>query len=154
MDSQPDLRRISTQFRRRLLAAAPSQCYNRGTSSRSQSKEAVAMAKKTIRDIDVNGKRTLVRVDFNVPLENGEVADDTRIRAALPTINYLLDHNAAVILMSHLGRPKAENRDQFKMDPVAMRLSELLARPVKKVNDLVGPQAQEAVATMKPGDVI
>ncbi|HBY98915.1 MAG: phosphoglycerate kinase [Ardenticatenaceae bacterium] len=112
------------------------------------------MAKKTIRDIDVNGKRLLVRVDFNVPLENGEVADDTRIRAALPTIRYLLDHDAKVILLSHLGRPKEENRDQFKMDPVARRLSELLGRPVKKVDDLVGPQVQAAVAALEPGDVV
>lgn len=112
------------------------------------------MAKKTVRDIDVNGKRALVRVDFNVPLENGQVADDSRIRAALPTIQYLLDHNARVILMSHLGRPKEETRHQFKMDPVAHRLSELLGQPVKKVDDLVGPEAQAAVAAMAPGDVI
>lgn len=112
------------------------------------------MNKKTVRDIDVTGKRVLVRVDFNVPIQNGEVADDTRIRAALPTIQYLLDRNAKVILMSHLGRPKPENRDQFKMDPVAKKLSELLGRPVKKVDAVVGPEVEKAVAEMQPGDVL
>ncbi|GAP62925.1 phosphoglycerate kinase [Ardenticatena maritima] len=112
------------------------------------------MRKKTIRDVDVNNKRVLVRVDFNVPLKDGEVADDMRIRAALPTIQYLLDHNAKVILMSHLGRPKPENRDQFRMDPVARRLAELLGRPVKKLDAVVGPEVEAAVAAMQPGDVI
>jgi phosphoglycerate kinase len=112
------------------------------------------MNKKTIRDVDVKGKRILVRVDFNVPLKDGDVADDRRIRAALPTIQYLLDHGAAVVLMSHLGRPKGEPKPEFCMDPVAKRLSELLGRSVTKLDDCVGVQVENAVNAMKPGDVI
>ena len=114
------------------------------------------MAKKTVRDIDVAGKSVLVRVDFNVPLDkkNGQVADDTRIRAALPTINYLREQKAKVILASHLGRPKGKVDDKAKMDSVAACLSELLGSPVKKVDDCVGPLPQEAVKAMKEGDVL
>jgi len=112
------------------------------------------MDKKTIRDVDVQEKRVIVRVDFNVPLKEGEVGDDTRIEAALPTIEQLLDDNAAVILMSHLGRPKGKVVDELRMDPVAERLSELLGRPVKKMDDCVGPDVQAAVEAMQPGDVI
>jgi phosphoglycerate kinase len=112
------------------------------------------MSKKTIRDVDVQGKRVIVRVDFNVPLKEGQVADDTRIEAALPTIEYLLEHGAAVILMSHLGRPKGEVVDGLKMDAVAERLSELLDQPVNKLNDCIGPEVEEAVEAMEPGDVI
>ncbi|MEJ2554996.1 MAG: phosphoglycerate kinase [Anaerolineae bacterium] len=112
------------------------------------------MNKKTIRDVDVKGKRVLVRVDFNVPLKDGDVADDRRIRAALPTIQYLLDHEAAVVLMSHLGRPKGEPMPELRMDPVAKRLSELLGRSVTKLDDCVGVQVENAVNAMKPGDVI
>jgi phosphoglycerate kinase len=112
------------------------------------------MDKKTIRDVDVKGKRVLVRVDFNVPLKDGNVTDDRRIRAALPTIQYLLDHGAAVILMSHLGRPKGEPKPEFRMDPVAERLSALLGRPVKKLDDCVGVQVENEVQAMQPGDVI
>ena len=117
--------------------------------------------KKTIRDIEVAGKRVLVRVDFNVPLAEGKgpgepsrtVADDTRIRAALPTINYLLDHRAKVILMSHSGRPKGKVVDELRLDPVAERLSELLDRPVRKLDDCVGPEVEAAVMEMQPGDI-
>ncbi|MCB0178593.1 MAG: phosphoglycerate kinase, partial [Anaerolineae bacterium] len=112
------------------------------------------MNKKTIKDVDVNGKRALVRVDFNVPMENGEVTDDRRIRAALPTIQYLLDHGAAVILMSHLGRPKDAPDPKFQLDAAGVRLSELLGRPVKKLNDTIGPEVKSAVMAMKPGEVI
>jgi len=112
------------------------------------------MNKKTIRDVDVSGKRALVRVDFNVPLQEGTVADDTRIQAALPTIEYLLDRNAAVILMSHLGRPKGQIVPELRMDPVAARLSELLGRPVKKLDDCVGPEIEAAVQAMQPGEVV
>ena len=111
------------------------------------------MKKKTVRDIDVQGKRVLVRVDFNVPLEGGKVTDDTRIEAALPTINYLLDNGAALILCSHLGRPKGKVVDDLKMDPVAERLSELLGKPVEKLDDCVGPEVEAAVSEMESGDV-
>lgn len=112
------------------------------------------MNKKTITDIDVSGKRALVRVDFNVPLQDGVVTDDRRIRAALPTIEYLLKNGAAVVLMSHLGRPKGQVVDSLKMDPVAARLSELLGRQVKKLDDCVGEAVETAVNAMQPGDVI
>jgi phosphoglycerate kinase len=110
--------------------------------------------KKTVRDVPVKGKRVLVRVDFNVPLENGQVADDTRIRAALPTIRYLLEHKAAVILMSHLGRPKGQVRDELRMDPVAHRLSELLGQDVIKLDDCVGPDVESAAEGLEPGQVL
>ncbi len=112
------------------------------------------MDKKTVRDIDVKGKRVLVRVDFNVPLAEGEVSDDTRIRAAIPTIRYLLSQGAAVILISHLGRPKGEVREDLRMDPVARRLSELLDREVVKVDDCIGPRVEAAAARLKPGKVL
>jgi phosphoglycerate kinase len=112
------------------------------------------MDKKTVRDVDVQGKRVLVRVDFNVPLKDGGVSDDRRIRAALPTIQYLLDHGAAVVLMSHLGRPKGEPKPEFRMDPVAERLGELLGKPVTKLDDCVGVEVENAVKAMQPGDVI
>ncbi|MFQ5813595.1 MAG: phosphoglycerate kinase [Anaerolineae bacterium] len=110
--------------------------------------------KKTVRDVEVEGKRVLMRVDFNVPLAEGKVTDDTRIRAVLPTINYLLEHGAKVILMSHLGRPKGKVVDDLRLDPVAERLSELLNRPVRKLDDCVGPEVEAAVAEMQSGDVI
>jgi len=112
------------------------------------------MNKKTIRDIDVQGKRVLVRVDFNVPLKNGAVTDDTRIRAALPTLNYLLEHGAALILCSHLGRPKNKVVPELRMDPVAARLAELLGRPVKKLDDCIGPEVEATAKAAQPGDVI
>ena len=112
------------------------------------------MNKKTIRDIDVQGKRVLVRVDFNVPLKNGVVTDDTRIRAALPTLNYLLEHGAALMLCSHLGRPKNKVVPELRMDPVAARLAELLGRPVKKLDDCIGPEVEAAAKAARPGDVI
>ena len=109
--------------------------------------------KKTVRDIDVRGKRVFVRVDFNVPLDRGRITDDQRIRAAVPTIQYLLDHGAMVILASHLGRPKGPD-DSLRMDPIAARLSELLHRPVKKVDDCVGPVIEDQVFSMRAGDVV
>ena len=112
------------------------------------------MNKKTIRDIDVSGKKVLVRVDFNVPLEAGKVTDDTRIRAALPTIQYLLDHGAAVILMSHLGRPKGKVVEELRLDPVATRLSELLGQPVRKLGDCIGPEVEAAAQELQPGEVL
>lgn len=111
------------------------------------------MNKKTIKDVDVNGKRVLVRVDFNVPMENGEVTDDRRIRAALPTIQHLLDNGAAVVLMSHLGRPKDAPDPKFQLDAAGVRLSELLDKPVKKLDDTIGGDVESAVMAMNPGDV-
>lgn len=111
------------------------------------------MKKKTVRDIDVAERRVFVRVDFNVPLEGGRITDDHRIVAALPTITYLLDHKAAVILASHLGRPKGPD-PALRMDPIAARLGELLHRPVRKLDDCVGPAVEAAVSAMRPGDVV
>ncbi len=112
------------------------------------------MNKKTIKDIDVQGRHVLVRVDFNVPLKDGMVADDTRIRAVLPTLNYLLEQGAALILCSHLGRPQGEIVPELRMDPVAQRLEELLGRPVNKLDDCVGPQVKAAAQALQPGQVI
>lgn len=112
------------------------------------------MNKKTVRDVEVAGKRALVRVDFNVPLQNGAVGDDTRIRAALPTIAYLISHGAAVILCSHLGRPKGQPDPAFSLRPVAARLSELLGKPVGFCPELVGPAAQAAASALQPGEVL
>lgn len=113
------------------------------------------MNKKTIEDINLKNKKVLVRVDFNVPLdENRNITDDTRIRAALPTIKYLLDQQAKVILMSHLGRPKGQFKPEFSLKPVAKRLSELLGQEVIMAEDVVGESAKKAVAEMKDGDVV
>jgi len=109
--------------------------------------------KKNVRDVDVSGKRVLVRVDFNVPINNGVVTDDSRIRAALPTIEYLINQGAKVILMSHLGRPKGPE-DKYRLDPVAQELTDLLGKEVEKADEVVGPKVKEAVDTMKPGDVL
>jgi phosphoglycerate kinase len=110
--------------------------------------------KKTVRDVDVKGKRVLVRVDFNVPIKDGTVGDDTRIRAALPTIRYLLENGAALILCSHLGRPKGQPLPEFSLKPVADHLAELLGRPVSFAEDCIGPRTEEAAQALKPGDVL
>jgi len=110
--------------------------------------------KKTIEDIDVTGKRVLVRVDFNVPIRDGKVGDDTRIQAALPTLNYLLNHQATLILCSHLGRPKGEVKQEFSLKPVADHLSMVLGQPVNFVEDCIGPVAEQAVKESSPGDVL
>ena len=113
------------------------------------------MNKKTVRDIQVSGQRVLVRVDFNVPLnEAGEITDDTRIRAALPTIEYLRSKGAKVILCSHMGRPKGKVLEELRLTPVGKRLSELLGAPVVKTDDSVGSDVERVVAAMKPGDVV
>lgn len=110
------------------------------------------MRKKTIRDVEVAGRRVFVRVDFNVPLDGGRITDDHRIKASLPTIGYLREHGAAVVLASHLGRPKGVD-EALRMDPVARRLQELLGHPVRKLNDCVGPEVASAIDAMRPGDV-
>ena len=114
------------------------------------------MDKLTIRDIDVKDKRVLVRVDFNVPMneDTGVITDDSRIRASLPTIQYLVDHKAKVILCSHLGRPKGAPEDKFRLAPVAKRLAELIKKPVATTRDCVGPEAEAAVKAMKDGDIL
>ncbi|MBN2910288.1 phosphoglycerate kinase [Polycladomyces sp. WAk] len=112
------------------------------------------MNKKTIRDVDVRGKRVFCRVDFNVPMEDGRITDDTRIRAALPTIRYLTEQGAKVILASHLGRPKGRVVEELRLAPVAKRLAELLEKPVDYVKETVGEEAQRRTAALNEGDVL
>jgi phosphoglycerate kinase len=114
------------------------------------------MNKMTIKDIEVAGKRVLVRVDFNVPvdLKTGDITDDSRIRASLPTIKYLLEHKASVILMSHFGRPKGKVVNDMRLAPVAKRLSQILGKPVKTTNDCIGPEVMKAAQALKAGEVL
>ena len=113
------------------------------------------MQKKTVRDEDVGGKRVLVRADFNVPMDqNGEIEDDTRIRSCLPTIIYLIDHRARVILCSHLGRPHGRVDEHLRLEPVARRLSEIVQRPVEPLREAIGPGVVRAVSEMKDGELI
>lgn len=112
------------------------------------------MNKKTVRDIDLKGKRVLMRVDFNVPMQDGRVTDDKRIRASLPTIQYVLDQGASVILMSHLGRPKGGPDPEFSLKPAADVLAELLGRPVKMAPDCVGPEVEAMAKALQPGEVL
>ncbi len=112
------------------------------------------MNKKTLRDIDVKARRVLVRVDFNVPLENGKVADDTRIRAALPTIQHVLDQGGSLVLMSHLGRPEGKVLPEASLKPVADRLQAILGKDVMFVKDCVGDAVKAAASALKPGDLL
>ena len=115
----------------------------------------MTFTKKTVRDADVDGKRVLMRVDFNVPLKDGVVTDDTRVRAAIPTIQYLKEHNAKVILMSHLGRPDGTGfQPELSLRPAAEKLAELTGYTVKFVEDTYGEKAAEAVAALEPGDIL
>jgi len=113
------------------------------------------MAKKTVRDVDVTNKRVLVRVDFNVPMDrNGKITDDTRIRACLPTIEYLVKHLARIVLCSHLDRPGGKVVKELRLAPAARRLSELLNKPVKALNDCIGPQVESAVSGLQDGEIV
>ena len=112
------------------------------------------MAKQSIRDVDLKGKTVFCRVDFNVPLDGTTITDDTRIRAAVPTIQYLVEQGAKVILASHLGRPDGKVKDELRLNPVAQRLSELLGKTVTKTDEVVGPEVEKAVSAAQPGDVI
>jgi len=112
------------------------------------------MNKKTVKDVDVKGKRVFCRVDFNVPMQDGKITDDTRIRAALPTIQYLMDQGAKVILASHLGRPKGQVVEELRLTPVAERLSNLLGKDVKKADEAYGDSVKAIINTMADGDVL
>ncbi len=113
-----------------------------------------ALHKATIRDLDVAGKRVLVRVDFNVPMEAGRIVDDSRIRAAIPTIQDLVERRARVILMTHLGRPEGQVEEAFRTTPLTERLSELMGRPVRHLDDSIGQAVEAAVTTMRDGDLV
>ncbi len=113
------------------------------------------MAVRTVKDIDLTGKRVLVRVDFNVPLKDGSISDDTRIKAALPTLQYILEQEgASLVLMSHLGRPKGERKAELSLAPTAQRLAELLGRPVETAPDCVGTEVKAMAEALKPGQIL
>jgi len=114
------------------------------------------MPKKTVEDIEVKGKRVLLRVDFNVPLNinTGAISDGSRIRASLPTIKYLVDHKAKVIICSHLGRPGGKIVENLRMAPIARRLSQLMGLPVSTASDCIGPEVESKVGTLKEGDIL
>lgn len=112
------------------------------------------MNKKSVKDLDLKGKRVFCRVDFNVPMQDGQVTDETRIRAAIPTIQYLIDHGAKVILASHLGRPKGQVVEELRLTPVAKRLTELLGKDVKKADEAFGDTVKSMIDTMDDGDVL
>ena len=112
------------------------------------------MNKKTLHDVDVKGKKVFCRVDFNVPMANNEVTDDTRIKAAIPTIKHLSDNGAIVILSSHLGRPNGQVVDELRLDPVAKRLSDLIGKDVLKVDSVYGEEVNKAIAGMEEGNIL
>jgi phosphoglycerate kinase len=112
------------------------------------------MRKRQLADLDVTGKRVLVRVDFNVPLDDAAITDDTRIRSAIPTIEWLLDHDARIVLCSHLGRPKGKVNDALRLAPVGRHLAGLLGRPVQTVGEATGPDATSAIESLKEGEIL
>mgnify|MGYP004696584693 FL=1 len=112
------------------------------------------MVLNTVKEADLTGKRVLIRVDFNVPVKNGVVTDSTRIKAALPTIKYILDNGASLVVMSHFGRPKGQKNPDFSMAPIAKEFQALLGRPVKLASDVIGPEVESEVKALKPGDVL
>ncbi|HMR00894.1 MAG TPA: phosphoglycerate kinase [Candidatus Gracilibacteria bacterium] len=109
---------------------------------------------RSIKSVDVDSKKVLIRVDFNVPLENGQVSDDTRIKATLPTLQHLIDNRAKIIIITHLGRPEGKVVEELRLDPVAKKLSELLGKEVKKVNDCIGPEVEAAIEELQPGHLL
>ena len=124
-------------------------------SRETMTKVGVKFNKKTVRDIDVNNKRVLVRVDYNVPVDKGNIiSDDSRIRASLPTVKYLLDHNAKVILCSHFGRPKGKVVESMRLNFIGQRLSEILKKPVRTLTECVGTEVESTVSKMQIGDII
>ena len=143
---------MGSRWRRRRLEL--SQHIELSQPSPTYEPEPNHLEKQTVRDFDPQGKRVLVRVDFNVPIEDGKVKDDSRIRAALPTIVYLLEHGASVVLMSHLGRPKGKVVESARLRPVAQRLSALMRMPVPITGDPLGIGTRDAVARLKPGQVM
>src|SRR5688572_29397628 len=110
--------------------------------------------KLSIKDLDLRGKRVFIRVDFNVPIKDGKVDDDTRIRASLPTIQYAAEQGARVVLASHLGRPKGERVEKYSLSPVAEHLESVLGKPVVFAQDCVGEEAESKVAALADGDVV
>ena len=114
------------------------------------------MLKQTMQDVELTGKRVLIRVDFNVPRSKttGEITNDVRIKAGVPTIKYLVEQGAKVIIMTHMGRPKGEVKEELRLNKVAERLAELLGQPVKKLDTTVGPEVEAAVAAMQNGDIV
>ena len=117
-------------------------------------KERYIMQLNTIREADLKGKRVLIRVDFNVPLKNGVVTDNTRIKAALPTVKYILEQGASLVVMSHFGRPKGQKNPDFSMAPIAKEFEKLLGQPVKLASDVIGPEVEAEVKALKPGEVL
>ena len=112
------------------------------------------MVLNTINEADLKGKRVLIRVDFNVPLKDGVVTDNTRIKAALPTIKYILDNGASLVVMTHLGRPKGQKNPAFSLAPVAAEFEKLLGKKVTLAPDVIGPEVKKEVEALKPGDVL
>lgn len=112
------------------------------------------MQLNTIKEADLKGKRVLIRVDFNVPLKNGVVTDNTRIKAALPTVQYILEQGASLVVMSHFGRPKGQKNPDFSMAPIAKEFEKLLGKPVKLASDVIGPEVEAEVKALKPGEVL
>ena len=112
------------------------------------------MSKKTMKDMQLEGKRVFCRVDFNVPMESGTVTDDTRIRAAIPTIKYLVEHGAKVILASHLGRPKGQVNEEMRLTAAGEKLAELIGNPVKKLDTSIGEEVENTILAMKNGDIV
>ena len=114
----------------------------------------MAFSKKTIKDINLKGKTVLLRADYNVPTIHGQVTDDYRIKKSLPTVKYLLDSGCKLIICSHLGRPEGQNNPEYSMHPVAIRLEELLKKPVLFVSDCVGPDVEAAAKSLKPDQIL